>query len=202
MIKDKNNFLNSIYKMDEIILELGVGNRKRISSAIGIDILDGENVDIVGDATMVLKEIKSNSIDKIYSYHFLEHIDNYNNLLNETVRVLKKGGVITFVVPHFSNPFFFSDLTHKNFFGLYTFCYFAENNFFKRTFPKYSKISNLLLTDVKLIFKSYRPYYLRHFFKKIIQVIFNSTRYFQEIYEENFCYIFPCYEVVYKIKKK
>jgi len=38
---DKYNILDSISEMKSVVLELGVGNRKRISSAIGIDILDG-----------------------------------------------------------------------------------------------------------------------------------------------------------------
>ena len=56
---DKHDILKSIPNMKNVILELGVGEKKRISNAIGIDILDGESVDIVGDVIEVLKEIKS-----------------------------------------------------------------------------------------------------------------------------------------------
>jgi ubiquinone/menaquinone biosynthesis C-methylase UbiE len=199
---DKYNVLDSISKMKSVVLELGVGNRKRISSAIGIDIIDGEGVDIVGDATEILKEIKDNSIDQVYSFHFLEHVDNHIEVVNEIIRVLKKNGFMNIVVPHFSNPFYYSDPTHKSKFGLFTFCYFAKSKIFSRTFPKYCQHPNALLVDVKLGFKSYRPYYLRHGFKKLLEIFFNSTRYFQEMYEENFTWIFPCYEIKYKIKKK
>ena len=199
---DKYNILDSISEMKSVVLELGVGNRKRISSAIGIDILDGECVDIVGDVAEVLKEIKDNSIDQVYSFHFLEHVDNHIEVVNEIIRVLKKNGLMNIVVPHFSNPFYYSDPTHKSKFGLFSFCYFAKSKIFSRTFPKYCQHPNALLVDVKLGFKSYRPYYFRHTFKKLLEILFNSTRYFQELYEENFTWIFPCYEIRYKVKKK
>ena len=121
---DKYNILDSISEMKSVVLELGVGNRKRISSAIGIDILDGECVDIVGDVAEVLKEIKDNSIDQVYSFHFLEHVDNHIEVVNEIIRVLKKNGLMNIVVPHFSNPFYYSDPTHKSKFGLFSFCYY------------------------------------------------------------------------------
>jgi hypothetical protein len=31
--------------------------------------------------------------------------------------------------------------------------------------------------------------------------LFNSCRYMQELYEENFCYIFPCYEIRFVLEK-
>ncbi len=150
----------------------------------------------------MLKEIKDNSIDQVYSFHFLEHVDNHIEVVNEIIRVLKKNGLMNIVVPHFSNPFYYSDPTHKSKFGLFSFCYFAKSKLFSRTFPKYCQHSNALLVDVKLGFKSYRPYYFRHAFKKLLEIFFNSTRYFQELYEENFTWIFPCYEIRYKVKKK
>ena len=54
---DKYGVLKSIPTMEKVVIELGVGENKRISTAIGIDILDGDNVDIVGDA-----------IEEIYGY--------------------------------------------------------------------------------------------------------------------------------------
>ena len=198
---DKYNVLDSISEMKSAVLELGIGNCKRIFSDIGIDILDGECVDIVGDVPEVLKEIKDNSIDQVYSFHFLEHVDNHIEVVNEIIRVLKKNGLMNIFVPHFSNPFYHSDPTHKSKFGLFSFCYFAKSKLFSRTFPKYCQNPNALLFDVKLGFKFYRPYYFRHVFKKLLEIFFNSTRYFQELYEENFTWIFPCYEIKYKVKK-
>ena len=63
---DKYGFLKSIPSMEKVVLEIGVGDKKHISNAIGIDIIDGDNVDIVGDALEVLKVIQDSSVDQVY----------------------------------------------------------------------------------------------------------------------------------------
>ena len=65
----------------------------------------------------------------------------------------------------------------------------------------YSFDYGLELTFVSLVFKSPKPFYLRYGLKKVFGVIFNSNNFFRELYEEWFCYLIPCYEVVYRIKK-
>jgi hypothetical protein len=52
-----------------------------------------------------------------------------------------------------------------------------------------------------LIFKSPKPFYFRWGFKKTAQVVFNLTSYLKELYEEFFCYLIPCYEIKYVMKK-
>lgn len=68
-------------------------------------------------------------------------------------RVLVNKGVIYICAPHFSNPYFYSDPTHKNFFGLYTMSYFC-NSKFMRKLPKYLNMEmGLNLEKTKLNFK-------------------------------------------------
>lgn len=198
---DKHKILDKINSQNNIELELGCGNRKRISNAIGIDVLDFDCVDIVGDVFDVLNRFPDESVIAVYSYHFFEHISNISKLMNELSRVLKRGAILEIVVPHFSNPYYYSDYTHKSFFGLYTFNYFTQNNFFKRSVPSYDRDKKYKLVNVDLIFKSYPPSYFRHSIKVIIGKIFNSTNYMKEFYEENLCYLFPCYGIKYRLKK-
>lgn len=200
-IVDKKNFLGSVQNTHNVALELGCGNRKRIANAVGIDALDYECVDIVGDIFDVLKQFPDNSIDAIYSFHFFEHISDLSLLISEIGRILKTGGKLEVVVPHFSNPYFYSDYTHSTFFGLYSFCYFAKNSMFERQVPTYGRNINLDLCQVELIFKSPRPFYVRYLLKKLLQQIFNVNNWMKEFYEENLCNIFPCYEIKYQLKK-
>lgn len=200
-INDKNNFIAQLSDIKSLSLELGCGPNKRHINAVGIDLLDYPCVDIVGDVYDVLAKFPSGSVDVIYSYHFVEHVEDLNRLLAEFSRVIKIGGYAEVVVPHFSNPYYYSDPTHRSFFGLYTFNYFAVNSSFKRKVPTYQKKLNFKIDEVDLIFKSSPPFYLRHIFKKTIGLFFNSCNYMKELYEENFCYLFPCYEVKYKLKR-
>jgi predicted SAM-dependent methyltransferase len=201
MIVDKNNIFNSKNPISGIDIELGCGPNKKNLHAIGIDLLDYECVDLVGDIFEILSKIPDGSVNNVYTYHFLEHISNIESLINEVHRILSDNGMFYIVVPHFSNPFYYSDFTHKVSFGLYSFAYYSENKF-KRRVPNYQKDSLFYQDSIRLVFKSYPPRYFRHGVKKIFEYIFNINLFMKEFYEENLTYIFPCYEVSYILRKK
>lgn len=198
---DKKQILKTIGKCDNITLELGCGNSKKVAGAIGVDAQDHECVDIVGDVFDVLRQFPEQTIDAVYSFHFFEHVTDLGGLLDEIARVLKVGGRLEIVVPHFSNPYFYSDYTHKTFFGLYTLCYFASGSLFRRKVPTYGRTIRYELVEVDLEFKSTRPFYVRHGIKRFLGAFFNTNNYMKEFYEENCCYVFPCYEIRYLMNK-
>jgi len=184
--------LNAILeKGDPVILELGCGPGKK-TGHIGIDIVDLPHVDIVADLENGLPFLPSDSADVIHANSILEHIRNFEPLLREITRVLRKGGQARIFVPHFSNPYFYSDYTHQRFFGLYTFYYFARKEHqLTRTVPIFYSDVRIRIISRKLVFKS--PFRGRNIFKKIIQGLVNLSGYTQEFYEENLCYLVPCY---------
>jgi ubiquinone/menaquinone biosynthesis C-methylase UbiE len=202
-VLDKRQILPSVSagEKSELVLELGCGDAKRVPEAIGIDSQNHDCVDIVGDVFDVLRLVPSESVDVIYSFHFFEHIPDLEGLLDEVARVLKKGGKCEIVVPHFSSPYFYSDYTHRTFFGLYSMSYFALDLLLSRKVPTYGKVISYELVDVNLLFKSPKPFYFRYGFKRFIGALFNLNGYMKELYEENFCYLFPCYEIGYSLKK-
>lgn len=199
---DKNNVLSRTISIAHIVLELGCGNRKRNLNAIGVDMLDYPDVDIVGDVYEVLASFPNQSVDAVYSYHFVEHVPDVPKLLSELARIVKKNGRVEFVAPHFSNPYFYSDPTHRSFFGLYTFCYYANKSPFSRHVPTYGYKAEFRIDSVDLVFKSTRPFFVRYAIKRIIGSFFNSCTYLKELYEENFCYLVPCYEVHYSLQRE
>ena len=196
---DKTDTIKRIPNMEKVILELGCGTKKQIKNAIGIDVLDFDGVDIVCDLNEGLTFLEDESIDEIYSFHFLEHVNNMEFLMKEIYRVLKKGGKKMGIVPHFSNPYFYSDYTHRNFFGLYTFSYFSKNRYFRREVPVFYNDINLKINKLDLAFQS--PFRIRNLVKKIFGKIFNANTYLQELYEENFCYLIPAYEIRFELEK-
>jgi SAM-dependent methyltransferase len=200
-INDKVGILHRIFEFDRVELELGCGNNKRNKQSIGIDMLDGPDVGIVGDIYDVLAMFPSQSVDAVSSYHFVEHVPDVPKLLSELARVLKADGCVEFVAPHFSNPYFYSDPTHLSFFGLYSFCYYASESTLKRQVPTYGHKPEFRIEKVDLIFKSSYPFFIRYGIKRLCGMLFNSCNYFKELYEENFCYFFPCYEVRYLLRR-
>ena len=198
-IIDKKNLLTDLNRRETVALELGPGTIRVIKNAITIDKYDSDATDIVADFEEGLSFLPDNSVDYIYSSHVMEHIKNFELLLGEIYRVMKKGAIHEFVVPHFANPYFYSDYTHKNFFGLYTMCYFSKTKYYKRSTPQFYNNFTYNIVKVKLEFTS--PFILRYPFKKFWQFIFNLSRGMQELYEEVFCYKMPAYQIRYILKK-
>jgi len=69
-IIDKRNNLKNMGSNSPCILELGCGPRKKNPQAIGVDALDYECVDIVGDVFSVLARIPDDAVNEVQSYHF------------------------------------------------------------------------------------------------------------------------------------
>ena len=181
-------------------LELGCGKDKLDPNAIGIDLLVSPVVDIVGDARTVLEGFAAGSVDEIYSTHFLEHVGDARGMLEACARVLRPGGRFRAVIPYFSNPYFYSDPTHDRPYGLHTFSYLVAESFTSRAVPQYEAPLPFRYSNATFIFKSTRPHYVRHGFKQLRRV-FNLNTWTKELYEENWAWILPAYEVEYELER-
>lgn len=173
-----------------IVVDLGCGRMKK-PGRIGVDALELEGVDIVANIDEGLSFFPDGSVDEIHSVHFLEHVRDIESVLCEMGRILKPGGRIYAYVPHFSNPHFYSDYTHKTFFGMYTLDYFTEESTgYSRRVGCYSSRVRVKVLSRRHIFGSrVKPI---HFLKKAFQAIVNARPGCQEFYEESLCWVFPC----------
>ncbi len=173
-----------------VSLDLGCGASKA-EGRICIDHLDMPNVDIVADLEQGLPFLPDNSVDSIHSKSLLEHIDNFDVLMKDIWRVLKPEGRKHLFVPHFSNPYYYSDSTHRRFFGLYSFEYFSgSQSRYKRKVPSFYHEYGFVTERLRLVFTS--PWRTRKLLKRTAQRIFNLNGWLQEFYEENLCYMIPC----------
>jgi hypothetical protein len=106
-------------------LNIGCGQRPR-PGFYGVDRVALPGVDIVADLNEPLAELPDGCVVEVYTRHTLEHVERLLDLLVEIHRVTQPGGRVEVVVPHFSNPYGYSDPTHVRFFGLYSFFYFSD----------------------------------------------------------------------------
>ena len=174
-----------------VVLELGCGPNKT-PGRIGIDRIDLPGVDIVADIDEGLGFLPDGSVDAIYSESFFEHVSNLEALVREVARVLKPDGYNWLFVPHFSNPYYYSDYTHKSFFGLYTLRYFCgDEDQLRRKVPNfYSDVRIRVVSQRLIFFSNFRGIRL---LKKVFQKVINSSPWWQEFYEENLSSLIPCY---------
>lgn len=191
--KDKIGLEKRLQSGEKIILEFGCGRKAR-KDRITIDILDLPEADIVTSLEEGLTFLPDNSVDEIHSTSFFEHIDNFEFLMKEVHRVLKRSGIVSIFVPHFSNPYYYSDSTHKRFFGYYTFYYFtSDQSKIKRKVPSFYDNPKFKIDSQKLYFTSAFKFLreLKILFGKLI----NSSTWLQEFYEGHLVNIISCYGI-------
>jgi SAM-dependent methyltransferase len=177
----------------QIVLELGCGTAPH-EGRIGIDRLDLAGVDIVADLNEGLGFLPDACVDEIHSRSLFEHLHGFDLLMREMVRVLKPDGRCYVFVPHFSNPYFYSDPTHVRFFGLYTFYYYVPlDRQLRRTVPTFYSDTKIEIYKIRLKFTS--PFRPIRFFRKLMTAIVNSNSALQEWYEGSFTGIVPCYAI-------
>jgi O-antigen chain-terminating methyltransferase len=105
----------------EILKENGLKGAGVDSNRMMISICQEKELDVIEhDCIKFLSKQKSNSLGAITGFHLLEHlpIDVLNNLLLDTVRVLKPGGIAIFETPNPQNILvssysFYMDPTHR-----------------------------------------------------------------------------------------
>ncbi len=187
-------------------LNLGCGNKRR-AGYLGVDRGEASAVDVRMDVLEYLKTLPAGAVSSVYSRHMLEHFEPepFRQLLEQIDRVLRPGGEIEIIVPHFSNPYFYSDPTHRQPFGLYSFSYLCERTCLTRGVPSYVRIEGWSLEDVQFGFSVYGEWKRGRLplppFAKIVERFVNRKRDRMEWYERFACWIYSIYEIQFRIKK-
>ena len=87
-------------------IDLGCGSARR-DGFVGLDVFPGPQVDHVIDLTADPFPFPDDSVDEVFSAHFLEHIDSPNHVFGEIGRVCRDGARIEFWTPYaFTNEAF------------------------------------------------------------------------------------------------
>lgn len=108
-------------------LDLACGNRKT-EGFTGVDMtLEGTQADLVVDLEMYPWPFEDNSVEQIACNHYIEHTGDLMAFMDEVHRVLKPGGIATFVSPYWSSVRCWQDPTHKRAISEQTYYYFVES---------------------------------------------------------------------------
>ena len=180
--------MNQVARNDAVgqrkILDVGCGWNKT-PGAIGMDANPKTHADIIHDLGAIPYPFPDNEFDQVVCRHVAEHVPDVMAFIAELYRMTKGGGTILIVTPHYSNPDWATDPTHRNHFNSYSFNCFVED---RQLFPFY--------TEVKL--KPTRVYVsLANVWRAIgLELIvnldqrwpkFRFTRKFWEFYLSTFC---------------
>ena len=118
------------------ILDVGCGANK-YEGAIGLDNNPRTAADVIHDLGEFPYPFADNEFDLIVSRHVVEHVPNVMAFIGELHRISRAGGRIRLVTPHYTNPDWANDPTHRNHINSYTFNTFMPE---RQVFDFYTNI--------------------------------------------------------------
>ncbi len=109
------------------VLDIGCGEHK-ISGAIGMDVNPRTAADVIHDLDDIPYPFPDNRFDEVVGRHVIEHVGNPAAVVCELHRITRPGGLVRLVAPHWTNPDFATDLTHRNHLNSYSFRNFTDES--------------------------------------------------------------------------
>jgi predicted SAM-dependent methyltransferase len=168
----------------------------RLNLGCGMDLKEGwVNVDynrayrpdVVHDFDVLPYPFENEQFERIYCSHVLEHVKDLFGTLDELLRILKKDGVIHVRVPHFSNGNGYNDLTHRRFFGWYTFRQMVDG-YYNRPFA-------FRIAKQRFNFLAERHVVVNWMFSWVFNVLP------KQVYERFLCWAFPVGEIELELRR-
>ncbi|MFP5262315.1 MAG: class I SAM-dependent methyltransferase [Blastocatellia bacterium] len=118
------------------ILDIGCGMNK-VPGAVGMDVNPRTAADVIHDLDDVPYPFADDEFDEVIGRHVIEHVRDPMAVMAELHRVTRHGGTVRLVVPHWTNPDFATDLTHRNHLNSYSFRNLTED---RAVFPFYTDV--------------------------------------------------------------
>lgn len=188
--------------MSEIKLHFGCGNNIK-EGYVNIDLNKSYGADVCFDMERFPYPFKSDYADEILCRMTLEHIKTPSKAIDEFHRIIKPGGVVRIVVPHFSHASSLLADIHV--------CVFNTEYFYRRKYPnrdlwgndcdKWTFISEGKIwnsVDVNLFFP-------KGWMKVVsfpFQLMFNSSKLMQGVYEHFFSMLYRACEIHVEFRNK
>ena len=176
------------------ILDVGCGANKT-EGAIGLDNNPRTAADVIHDLGEIPYPFPDDEFDLVVSNHVVEHVPDVMAFIGELHRVTRAGGTIRLLTPHYTNPDWANDPTHRNHINSYTFNTFLAG---RQVFDFY--------TDVQLMpLKCYVS--LAGLWKALgIELLVNldqkwpSMRWTRKFWEQYLSYIFRGKELTFEFE--
>jgi SAM-dependent methyltransferase len=174
-------------------LNLGCGTTIK-KGWVNADIAPLPGVDAVMDIDKTPWKFKANQFNEVETFHTLEHIANFMEVMAEIHRVCEDGAIVKVSVPYFASPAYWRDPTHKRGFNIDTFVVFTngEHYYTKARFKRLKR---------KLFYFSCRSFMKSRWYSLPFDLLINLC---QPIYQRFFVYALPASEVhfILQVEKK
>lgn len=118
------------------VLDIGCGVNKT-PGAVGMDVNPRTHADVIHDLDQLPYPFGDDEFDEVIGRHVIEHVREPMAVMAELHRITRPGGLIKLVAPHWTNPDFATDLTHRNHLNSYSFRNLVED---RAVFPFYTDV--------------------------------------------------------------
>jgi len=159
-------------------LDLGCGKQKKMGY-VGVDCVKLPGVDVLCNLDKERLPQENNTVEEVFSMHFMEHVSDLLFVMDEIWRVCKDGAKVTIAVPYFTSIGAFRDPTHKQFFTHETFDHFTDTE----KLPSFYSNAKFKIIKKKILFyPSNSNIYgkIRFIHMMPFQVVANLCPYFYE----------------------
>ncbi len=109
------------------VLDVGCGIRKH-PGAIGIDRNFAAKADVICDLDRFPYPFADGSFETLRAIHVIEHLSDVVRTMEEFHRLVRSGGHVHIVTPHYTDFSSFCDPTHRQHLNSFSFRYFGENH--------------------------------------------------------------------------
>jgi len=118
------------------VLDIGCGTNK-VPGAVGMDINPRTAADVIHDLDDLPYPFADSEFDEVIGRHVIEHVRDPLAVMCELHRITRPHGIVKLVAPHWTNPDFATDLTHRNHLNSYSFRNLTDD---RAVFPFYTDV--------------------------------------------------------------
>jgi SAM-dependent methyltransferase len=118
------------------VLDIGCGVNK-VPGATGMDVNPRTNADVIHDLDDLPYPFDDDQFDEVIGRHVIEHVREPLAVMIELHRITRNGGIVKLVAPHWTNPDWATDLTHRNHLNSYSFRNLTDE---RAVFPFYTTV--------------------------------------------------------------
>jgi SAM-dependent methyltransferase len=109
------------------VLDVGCGINKK-AGAIGIDRNPASRADVLCELDRFPYPFRDSSFDALQAVHVIEHVSDVIRTMEEFHRLVRKGGEVLIVTPHYTDFSSFCDPTHRWHLNSFSLRYFGEDH--------------------------------------------------------------------------
>lgn len=109
------------------VLDVGCGINKKPGS-IGLDRNAASRADVLADLDHFPYPFRDSSFDALQAIHVIEHVSDVIRSMEEFHRLVRAGGEVLIVTPHYTDFSSFCDPTHRWHLNSFSLRYFGDDN--------------------------------------------------------------------------